>query len=90
MPDWVWVICLFVCLSIGYFTGFACGSAKSEADINKCPSENAYIREAEIMADANREIEIRKAELDYQMKTEILKAEREKQKERRFNSEQDE
>ena len=79
MPDWLWVLCLFICLTIGYFTGWACGSAKSEADSNKCPSENAYIRESEIMAEANKEIEIRNAELNYQVKMEILKAEREKQ-----------
>lgn len=79
MPDWLWVLCMFFALTIGYFNGFACGSVKAEADINKCPSENAYIREAEILADANVKIETRKAELEYQMKVEILKAEREKQ-----------
>lgn len=78
IPDWLWVIFLFLALSIGYTSGFAFGSVKSESELNACPSESAYIRESEIMADANKEIEIRKAELEYQMKKDILEAEREK------------
>lgn len=80
MPDWLWVIFLFLALSIGYVTGFTCGSLKSETELNACPSEEAYIREAEIVADANKEIEIRKAEIEYQLKLDILKSERAKQK----------
>ena len=79
MPDWLWLIALFLMLTIGYLIGFTCGNWKSQSETNPCPSENAYIRETEIMAEANKEIEIRKAELEYQMKAEILKAEQEKQ-----------
>lgn len=79
MPDWLWLIALFLMLTIGYMIGFTCGNWKSQSETNPCPSENAYIREAEIMAEAIKEIEIRRAELDYQMKAEILKAERVKQ-----------
>lgn len=79
MPDWLWLIALFLMLTIGYMIGFTCGNWKSQSETNPCPSENAYIRETEIMAETNKEIEIRRAELEYQMKAEILKAEREKQ-----------
>lgn len=78
MPDWLWLIAMFLMLTIGYLTGFTCGNWKSQSETNPCPSENAYIREAEIMAEANVRIETRKAELDYQVKTEILKAEQQK------------
>lgn len=87
MPEWLWLLCLFIALTIGYIVGFTCGTWKSECELNKCPSENAYIREAEIMADTNKQIEFRKAELEYrkaeleyQMQLEILKAEQEKEK----------
>jgi len=80
MPEWLWMVCLFLSLTIGYIVGFTCGTWKSECELNKCPSENAYIREAEILSDANKGIEMRKADLDYQMRLEILKAEQEKEK----------
>lgn len=87
MPDWLWVVFLFLALTIGYTTGFAAGSWKSETELNACPSENAYIREAEILADANVKIETRKAELECQLKSEILSAERQKQNDQRVSSE---
>ena len=80
MSDWLWVLCLFLSLTIGYIVGFTCGTWKHESEINKCPSETAYIREAEILSDANKEIEIHKAELDHQLRLAFLKAEQEKEK----------
>ena len=77
MPDWLWVLFIFLSLTFGYFIGFTTGSYKNDAD--KPPTENAYIRQAEIEAETYKEIELRKAELDYQMRRDILNAEREKQ-----------
>ena len=77
MPDWLWVLALFLMLTFGYCIGFATGSYKNDPD--KAPTENAYIRQAEIEAETYKEIEIRKAELDYQMQRDILNSEREKQ-----------
>lgn len=77
MPDWLWVLFIFLALTFGYFIGFTTGSYKNDAD--KPPTENAYIRQAEIEAETYKEIELRKAELDYQMRRDILNAEREKQ-----------
>lgn len=77
MPDWLCVLFIFLALTFGYFVGFATGSYKNDAD--KPPTENAYIRQAEIEAETYKEIELRKAELDYQMRRDILNAEREKQ-----------
>ena len=73
MPDWIWLIALFLMLTIGYLIGFTCGNYKTQSETNPCPSENAYIREAEIMAEANKEIEIRKAELEQQSEVEKFK-----------------
>ena len=66
MATWIWVACLFAALTIGYIAGFACGSVKSESETSAAPTENAYIREAEINASAYKEIEVRKAELEAQ------------------------
>ena len=77
MPDWLWVLFIFLALTFGYFIGFTTGSYKNDPD--KAPTEQAYIRETELNVAAYKEIEIRKAELDYQMKRDILNAEREKQ-----------
>lgn len=77
MPDWLWVLALFLMLTFGYCIGYATGSYKNDPD--KAPTENAYIRQAEIEAETYKEIELRKAELDYQMRRDILDAEREKQ-----------
>lgn len=76
MADWLWVICLFISLSMGYLIGFATGTYKNSADI--APTENAYIREVETNVAAYKEIELRKAELDYQMRMEIYRGEKEK------------
>lgn len=77
MPEWLWVLCLFLSLTIGYIIGFTCGVWKSRYDAP--PTENAYIREAEIISADQKEIEIRKAEYDFQMRLAILKAEQEKE-----------
>lgn len=79
MPEWLWMVCLFLALTIGYIVGFTCGTWKSECELNKCPSENAYIREAEIIAEANKEIEMHKAELNLQLRLAVLKADQEKE-----------
>lgn len=76
MPDWLWVLALFFALTVGYVIGYTTGSYKNDAD--KPPTENAYIRQAEIEAETYKEIELRKAELDCQMQRDILNAEREK------------
>lgn len=76
MADWLWVICLFLSLSMGYLIGFATGTYKNSTDI--APTENAYIREVETNVAAYKEIELRKAELDYQMRMEIYRGEKEK------------
>ncbi len=93
MPDWIWLIALFLMLTIGCLIGFVCGTWKSVAETNPCPSENAYIREVEIMAEANKEIEIRKAELEaqnemerYKISVELVERERtEKEKQNNQN-----
>lgn len=64
MPDWLWVLALFVFLTFGYCVGFATGSYKHDPD--KPPTENAYIRESEINAAAWERVELRKAELEQQ------------------------
>lgn len=81
MPDWLWVLALFLMLTFGYCIGYATGSYKNDPD--KAPTENAYIREAEINVAAWKEVEIRKAELACQANKEIAlrKAELEQQNE---------
>ena len=64
MPDWIWVLALFLMLTFGYCIGYATGSYKNDPD--KAPTENAYIREAEINAAVWKDVEIRKAELEHE------------------------
>ena len=71
MPDWLWVLFIFLALTFGYFIGFTTGSYKNDAD--KPPTENAYIREAEINAAVRKDVEIRKAELEQQYAIERYK-----------------
>lgn len=71
MPDWLWVLALFLMLTFGYCIGFATGSYKNDPD--KAPTENAYIRETEINAAVWKDVEIRKAELDKQYAIERYK-----------------
>lgn len=71
MPDWLWVLFIFLVLTLGYFIGFTTGSYKNDAD--KPPTENAYIREAEINAEVWKEVELRKAELETQAEVERYK-----------------
>ena len=60
MPDWLWVIFLFLALTVGYLTGFVAGVWRSD----HAPTENAYIREAELNTEAYKEVELRKAALE--------------------------
>ena len=64
MPDWLWVLVLFLMLTFGYCIGYATGSYKNDPD--KAPTEQAYIRETELNVAAWKEVEIRKAELEQQ------------------------
>jgi len=69
MPDWLWVLALFLMLTFGYCIGYATGSYKNDPD--KAPTEQAYIREAEINAAVWKDVEIRKEELACQANKEI-------------------
>lgn len=72
MSDLLWVIFLFVALTLGFFTGFAAGLWRAGDD---CPSENAYINVTNYAADAQKEVEKYKAELNCQRFMEVLKLE---------------
>ena len=66
MPEWVWMLCVFLALSMGYLAGFMGGSWKSESETDIPPTENAYIRETEINAELIKTVEMRKLELEAQ------------------------
>ena len=73
MPEWAWLIGFFVVMTLGYVAGFAVGSYKNNAE--KAPTEAAYIRDCEVNAEAYRDVEIRKAELDFERFMVVWKAE---------------
>lgn len=71
MPDWAWVVSLFVMLSIGYFIGFCGGMWNAEDD---CPSENAWINVRKYSIDAQKETAL--AEIEAAHEEEIRMIER--------------
>ena len=51
MPQWVYLIAIFVALTLGYACGFVAGSWRSD----KSPSENAWINVRRYSIDAQKE-----------------------------------
>lgn len=55
MPEWAWVVSLFVMLTVGYFIGF-CGGIWKSGD--ECPTENAWINVRKYSIDAQKVVNI--------------------------------
>ena len=51
MPEWIWILALFIALTIAYFAGFAAGSWKTD----RAPSEHAWINVRKYSIDAQKE-----------------------------------
>ena len=62
MAEWVWLLSIFIALTIGYAVGFYAGSIGRE----DCPSENAWINIRRASIDATKEVELRKIEADHE------------------------
>ena len=62
MPDWIYLLAIFIALTIGYGVGFYAGSWKSEA----APSDNAYINVRRYSIDAQKEVNLRSIETEHE------------------------
>ena len=62
MAEWVWLLSIFIALTIGYGVGFYAGSWKSEA----APSDNAYINVRRYSIDAQKEVNLRSIETEHE------------------------
>ena len=68
MPEWVWLIALFVCSSALYWIGYVVGVACTD----KSPSDNAWINVRKYAIDAEKETFKYQADKDYEYKMAAL------------------
>lgn len=69
MPEWIWILALFVALTIAYFAGFAAGSWKTD----RAPSEHAWINVRRYSIDMNKECAMKEIELNHEESMEMIK-----------------
>ena len=62
MAEWVWLLAIFIALTIGYAVGFYAGSIGRE----DCPSENAWINIRRASIDATKEVELYRAKSEHE------------------------
>ena len=62
MPEWLWVLSIFIALSAGYASGFVAGGWKSDA----APSAAAWRAVREHSIDMNKECAMREMELNHE------------------------
>ena len=62
MAEWIYLLAIFIALTIGYGVGFYAGSWKSEA----APSDNAYINVRRYSIDAQKEVNLRSIETEHE------------------------
>lgn len=70
MPEWIWLIALFVTASLAYFAGYVLG--KNEADA--APTENAWINIRKYAIDMQKEVDIHELDNDLKYQLRILDA----------------
>ena len=68
MPEWIWILSLFVALTTAYFAGFAAGSWKTD----RSPSENAWINVRKYSIDANTECAKLELKLSHEEQMELI------------------
>ena len=69
MPEWLWILSVFIALSFGYATGFLAGSWKSDRAPNALVWES--VRKSAISM--NKECAMREMELNHEEQMELIK-----------------
>lgn len=62
MPEWLWVIALFVGMTVSYWAGVALGSAKSD----RAPSGLYWESVRKYSVDAKKEVELQALQFDHE------------------------
>lgn len=62
MVDWLWVICLFVGMSIAYAAGYALGANKNDC----APTTNAWVNVHRYSIDRQKEVEKYKIDKEHE------------------------
>lgn len=73
MPEWVWLIALFVAASLSYFAGYVLGKNEEDA----APTENAWINIQKYLIDMQREVDIHKLDNHLEYQLHVLNADKE-------------
>lgn len=68
MPEWVWMVAIFVMGGFGYWLGLEMGWH----DMEKAPTENAWINVRRYSVDANKEIQLRALEARHEEEMAII------------------
>ena len=69
MPEWVYLLAIFIALTLGYFSGFVAGSWRSD----RAPSEHAWINVRRYSIDMNKECAMKEMELNHEESKEMIK-----------------
>lgn len=69
IPDWAWLLALFIGMTLMYFAGFLAGCWKSD----RAPSPAAWVQWRKYDADCRKEIAEKNLELEHEWEMEALK-----------------
>lgn len=62
MPEWVYLLAVFIALTLGYASGFAAGSWRSD----RAPNANVWLNIRKYSVDMNKECALREMELNHE------------------------
>ena len=68
MPEWVYLLAIFIALTLGYGAGFVAGVWKEDG----APSDNCYINVRRASIDAQKEVELRRIEAEHEEQLKMI------------------
>ena len=68
MAEWVWLVAIFVALTLGYVAGWYAGVYKEDS----APTENAWINERKYDSDCRKEISLRALECEHEQQMAMI------------------
>ena len=68
MAEWVYLVAIFVALTMGYFAGWYAGCDRS----NAAPTEHAWINERKYDCDCRKEISLKALECEHEQQMKMI------------------
>ena len=68
MPDWGWIICLFVGMSLAYIAGYKLGKCEEDA----APTTNAWVNVRKYGIDSQKETEIYRIDREHEFDLQLM------------------